>query len=269
MDALGSWYPLLVVSVVLAFLVWRAVYNLFFHPLAKIPGPWLPALTTWYEAYFDCFYKGGGQLPFQLQKLHDVYGPIIRPAPNHVHISDPSYLDTIYAQRNRNAIVNEGMVVDRSMGGAGDFELHRIRRDAMSPFFSQKAVIGLESLMAEKNGKVARILHIAAESRHTVNLSDIFFAYSNDVVRSYSFGSDGNLLDDLQEAKRQRTNLAQLLLGVNVRRHFTTFFRILSKIMLALFGDKAIPLASRSRVPFANCPLHPERTLPLPSLFSS
>ncbi|PVH94054.1 cytochrome P450 [Periconia macrospinosa] len=234
---------LVVTFSVLLYFVGTAVYNLFLHPLAKIPGPWLPALTPWYEVYFDCIVKGGGQYPFHIKKLHEKYGPIIRPTPNEVHISDPSYLDTIYAIRNRNAAVAKGLNVDSSLAGAEDFHLHRVRREAMNPYFSPQAILKLQHLFTEKKDECAAVLNAASCSGIALNISDLFFAYSNDIVRSFSFGSDSALLKDLQEAKRQRKNLARLLTGIHLQRHFTAFFRFMGQVVPLVLGAPILPPA--------------------------
>lgn len=55
------------------YVICTAIYRLFFHPLAKFPGPNLAALTTWYEGYYDCLrYKG--RYTFKLRDLHEKYG---------------------------------------------------------------------------------------------------------------------------------------------------------------------------------------------------
>lgn len=55
-----------------------AVYRLFFHPLAKFPGPKLAGLTFWYNLYYDVILKG--QFTFHIQDLHKKYGK--QPLPN-------------------------------------------------------------------------------------------------------------------------------------------------------------------------------------------
>lgn len=57
---------------VLRFL-WIGIYRLWFHPLARFPGPKLAALTTWYESYYD-FVRYKGRYLFKLQSLHAEYG---------------------------------------------------------------------------------------------------------------------------------------------------------------------------------------------------
>ncbi len=61
--ALASW---------LLYLLIGGVYRLYFHPLAKFPGPKLAALTGWYEFYHDIIHRG--MFIWKLQELHDLYG---------------------------------------------------------------------------------------------------------------------------------------------------------------------------------------------------
>lgn len=48
------------------------IYRLFFHPLAKIPGPLLARVSYWYEIYYDLALPG--QYTFKLKDLHKEYG---------------------------------------------------------------------------------------------------------------------------------------------------------------------------------------------------
>jgi hypothetical protein len=53
-------------------LIALAIYRLYFHPLAKFPGPKLAALTRGYEFYYDVI-KCGMYLK-KIEKLHEKYG---------------------------------------------------------------------------------------------------------------------------------------------------------------------------------------------------
>lgn len=53
------------------------VYRLYLHPLAKVPGPWLAAVTSLHEFYYDCLKGPGGQHAFKIRAMHDQYGEFI------------------------------------------------------------------------------------------------------------------------------------------------------------------------------------------------
>lgn len=57
-----------------AYVLGLAIYRLYLSPLAraKIPGPTVPALTKFYEAYYEIVKKG--KLTFKLDELHEQYG---------------------------------------------------------------------------------------------------------------------------------------------------------------------------------------------------
>jgi hypothetical protein len=97
-----------------------------------------------------------------------------------------------------------------------------------------------------------RILDGASEGggATVVNLSDSFFAFANDVVRSFAFGSDNGLLSDLQEAKKHRENLARLLTCVPISKHFPWIANGLAKILPMVLGQKAIPPAVMDMIQF-------------------
>lgn len=50
----------------------RGFYNLYLHPLRRIPGPKLAAMTSWPDFYYDVI-KDGSYL-FEIRKMHDKYG---------------------------------------------------------------------------------------------------------------------------------------------------------------------------------------------------
>lgn len=80
---------MLVALGLLGYLLCLVTYRLFFHPLRHVPGPFLARLTYWYQIYYDAFC--GGIMPRQMPGLHLKYGPVVRIAPDRVHINDPEF----------------------------------------------------------------------------------------------------------------------------------------------------------------------------------
>jgi hypothetical protein len=50
----------------------RSIYRLCFHPLSKIPGPKLAAITGLYEFYFNVIKRG--TFIWEMERLHGIYG---------------------------------------------------------------------------------------------------------------------------------------------------------------------------------------------------
>ena len=63
-----------------------------FNPLRKIPGPFLSRISGLYKLSL----VATGRAPQSYRQAHEHYGKIVRVAPNHVSISDPAEIPTIY-----------------------------------------------------------------------------------------------------------------------------------------------------------------------------
>ncbi|EME47424.1 hypothetical protein DOTSEDRAFT_123996 [Dothistroma septosporum NZE10] len=82
-----------ILGVLVATFAAYVVYQLYFHPLARYPGPLLGRLTQWYDVYHA--YVGDKHILFY--HLHQKYGTVVRFSPNSLSINDPRALKTIYA----------------------------------------------------------------------------------------------------------------------------------------------------------------------------
>jgi hypothetical protein len=54
------------------YLLVRSIYRLWFHPLSKIPGPKLTAITHLLEFYHDVIRDG--RFIWKIEEMHEKYG---------------------------------------------------------------------------------------------------------------------------------------------------------------------------------------------------
>lgn len=68
------------------------VYARHFHPLRKIPGPWLASVSRlWYMIQI-----ARGDMEHTQRRLHAQFGPLIRIAPNEIACASPDAIKSIY-----------------------------------------------------------------------------------------------------------------------------------------------------------------------------
>ena len=68
------------------------IYNLYFHPLRKFPGPWLAAATPYYFMWKIIL----GQKHTSAQRLHEKYGEVVRVKPNELSFISETASKDIY-----------------------------------------------------------------------------------------------------------------------------------------------------------------------------
>lgn len=69
------------------------IYRLFFHPLARIPGPLLGRSTRLWYAY----HTRKGRARELTKMLHEKYGPIVRVTPNMVWFNTAEGFKEVYS----------------------------------------------------------------------------------------------------------------------------------------------------------------------------
>lgn len=110
--------------------------------------PRIPPDPSRYEAYYDLYL--GGQYTFKIIELHKEYGPIIRISPWELHISDPDFHDTLYAssasghRRDKYDYFTKSFGLDKSVFATPQHDLHKMRRAALSTFFSMASARRLQ-----------------------------------------------------------------------------------------------------------------------------
>ena len=132
-------------TVAIGFVAGYIVYQLYFHPLAKYPGPFLGRVTKFYDLYHAYI----GDKHVSLYQLHKKYGTMVRFSPNILSINDPVALKAIYGH-GANVQKSEFYKCFRAAPNAVSTLLatekaqHARKRRVMGQAFSDQAVKGLE-----------------------------------------------------------------------------------------------------------------------------
>ncbi|KAI0114057.1 cytochrome P450 [Nemania sp. FL0031] len=174
------------------------VYRVTFHPLSRIPGPRLAAISYWYEIYYEVVL--GGQYFKRIKGMHEEYGPIIRINPDEVHVNDAEFINNIYPTTSRKT--DKPRWVGRRSGTPDSIvatlshEKHRIRRNSISAFFSAASVGRVEPIIKERLERMLeRWSKLGRDGGVVLKMPMVFQAYASDVVTSYAFGGSLGFVD--------------------------------------------------------------------------
>lgn len=187
-----SWWEALIAFLALYTIygVALGIYRLYFHPLSRFPGPKLAALTLWYEFYFDVYKRG--RFAWEIKRMHEVYGPVVRINPNELHVSDPDFYAELYGSPTRK---REKFKWSADMFGQPDtlvstveHDLHKRRRAPVAPFFSMAAIRRFDPVIRKKLDGLSARFEEYKRSGQPVNLENAFIAYTTDIITEYAFG---------------------------------------------------------------------------------
>ncbi|KAF8885841.1 cytochrome P450 [Infundibulicybe gibba] len=174
---LGAFY-------VLALASWRIL----FHPLSRIPGPPLAAITTFYMGYFDIV-KNGGMVD-QLEILHKKYGRVVRIGPSDLHFDDPEAYEVIYSTTSKftkDPRYYDSFGDQESSWGYIDPQLAKTRK--------RRAILNLETVVQDAVDKLVKALLAYEKSRRAANLYMAFLSTSMEVIASYCFAQSFDSFD--------------------------------------------------------------------------
>lgn len=222
------------VAVALVFyIVYGAVYRLYFSPIASFPGPKLAALTFWYEFYYDVVRRG--RYTWKIAELHKKYGPIVRINPREIHIIDPDFIDELYVGASKRKTDLWSWTVPmlgtpNSILATVDHDLHRRRRNAYATFFSKQSIRNYSSVIQAAVDKLCLRLRESSKFGKPVNLLHTYSAMTGDIVTGYCFPESYGLLDKPDYGAEIYELFASTLANVHILKHFP----LLLPLLLAL-----------------------------------
>lgn len=225
-------WPIVFAVVFALYWVSLVVYRLFFHPLAKFPGPKLAASSYLYEYYFDLVKSPGGQFYRHVEDLHRQYGPVVRINPDEIQVDDIHWYGTIFSgaaagRREKHLPMIRANGSPYAVASAQTHELHRMRRAALNPFFSKRAVQRLEPIITDKVDKLCSQIRGCYERGEVIQLDAAYMALTLDVITGYSFGDPWGALESPESWKKWHSLMYQGFETVLVARHLPWLFMMM------------------------------------------
>lgn len=158
-DDIRSHWLLLSFAAGAFYLFGAAIYNCYFSPLAKYPGPFLAKISAWPSFYYSLT----GYRHVWIWRCHQIYGDKFRYHPNGIIINSPNAYRDIY---NVKANVKKSMFYDASKRNANDLHtlnttdklLHARKRRVLNSVFSEKAIQSAETFIIKHVNRWCELL---------------------------------------------------------------------------------------------------------------
>ncbi|KAF9888182.1 hypothetical protein FE257_009177 [Aspergillus nanangensis] len=206
---------------VLVWLSGLAIYRLYFHPLAKFPGPKIAAVTLWYETYHDVWCRG--KYVHRVKEMHEQYGPIVRINPHEIHIDDPDFYHEFYSSSKKLKkypwYYKVSGVSDVSFG-TEDHEAHRQRVSIYRNLFALRSIYAFEPNIKLYIKKLCRSFDDSLTTGAPLNVSHAFRCLTSDTITSYIGLGHGPLLEDADLGKSYRAYARIVTESSVLARHF-------------------------------------------------
>ncbi|KIW74827.1 hypothetical protein Z517_11597 [Fonsecaea pedrosoi CBS 271.37] len=187
------------VIAILTYTILIGVYRLYFHPLAKFPGPKINAISP----IPGILALLRGRLPMENKKLHDIYGPVVRVSPNELSFNTSGAWNDIYGHRPGHANFHKSSIhvgaVDPLPNAStltmADDETHARQRRALSHAFSQQALMEQEDILLVYVNLFIKKLGEMCDRGEAFNLVNWYNFTTFDIIGDLAFGESFGCLD--------------------------------------------------------------------------
>lgn len=171
---------------------------MFLHPLAKVPGPKLYAVSDLPYLYHSV----RGRWPQTLKELHDQYGSAVRFSPDNVSFTTPGAWKTIYGHRaaGQETFPKDRLAYRPSKSGHphivnSNDDDHRRQRRLLAHAFSEKALRGQEDIMRHYVDLLIRKLTERAHEGKVVDIVQWYNFTTFDLIGDLAFGEPFGCLE--------------------------------------------------------------------------
>ncbi|CAK7211385.1 hypothetical protein SBRCBS47491_001108 [Sporothrix bragantina] len=165
------------------------IYQLFFSPLAHLPGPRITVLTRLWIIYYE--FKGNRTVV--IDQLHENYGPVVRVAPDEVSFNSAEALRDIYGIRSdvsKSDFYDLFVYYDeRNTFTSLDRKDHSQRKRLVADKYAKSYVV--QPAVAEEVRKHAgKFVSVVSQNR-ILDVYEYLHYYAMDVITNHVYGAFG------------------------------------------------------------------------------
>ncbi|MCJ1388148.1 hypothetical protein MMC18_000993 [Xylographa bjoerkii] len=202
------------------------IYRLYFHPLAKVPGPKIAAATRGYELWYQGLQQT--KFPAKIKELHKQYGPIVRISPEEVSLNDSEF-NVEYFMHDKKLDKDPWYYYfgfSDALFVLTNKEKHKERQANLADSFRGSYWKAAYPMMTREIQTLIGKFRKSAEEKQELNLSKAFRKTGNEVLRNFLLGEhyDGENSDSEDFARQADTFFHPLFRAAAWTRHFPFLF---------------------------------------------
>ncbi|KAL7270836.1 hypothetical protein RUND412_006446 [Rhizina undulata] len=227
---------------IFVYLLGLSIYRIFFHPLAKYPGPFLAKLTGLHGLY----YAWKGDRHIANYQAHLKYGEFVRVGPNLLSANSKEALKEIYGV-NKNVQKSDFYVA--FCGHAANYipntfdstnrQMHATKRKVLAPAFTEPALRAMETYFLPHIENLCNIIATGQQSlpipgsdkenngKWRGDMSDWANYLTFDIMGELTFGMDFHMMKE--ETNRK---IPDLIISASSRALMCATYPLLDKLRL-------------------------------------
>ncbi|KAF2176727.1 cytochrome P450 [Zopfia rhizophila CBS 207.26] len=208
--------PIVAGFLLLCYLILSWIYNVWFHPLRKYPGPLVESVSNVPIAWHMIT---GNQYHWTL-KLHQKYGHVVRVAPNELSYISPDAWKDIYgvgsklAGRKWKGFYDPRNPQLHTMQGANDEDHPKLRR-IFSPAFSEKALRDQQPMLKQYTDALVVKLNewVQEQPDKPIDISKMYNYTTFDIMGDLAFGESLHMIENMKYTPWVATQFESIKIG--------------------------------------------------------
>lgn len=214
-------------------LTFGAIYRLYLHPLAHVPGPFIAKLSGLWR---DAGYRRG-KWHEDVLAIHEKYGRVVRIAPNEVSVVDEWAMKNLYGH-GHNAVKTSWYAVwdppqtAPQLFSALDKKVHGFLRKRVSGAYSMSSILKYEKYIQQCLDLLLSKLHDYAH-QGPIDMSNWTNAFAFDVVGELGYGSELGMLKTETDVNNLRRDIFDVFKFLSCMGHFPGQLWIMSNAVSA------------------------------------